>query len=680
MLTLGKKWCNPTAVYNFGTSSQVWYYDGARVFYQIADYTRDSSFEACALNVARQYRDYVISKNGSIPEYYVFTRGLQIAYERTGDPTYRNAIVLLTKTGFVRWQQAISDYVIREVAFALNTVIDAERAGEPRSPHLARLADYLIGHYDRLFVSKNYRIHQTFFDGLAAEALIGYYDLTKDPRIPPTIKLMLDWVWDYGWNKSTYQMVYNPDPLGPTCDNSCQWYLTDLINLVAPAYAWYWNVTGDTVYQQRGDELFAHALDTDISWNGKIFSQNYHWSFDYVRWRRVEASTAISSLVLSPASTLGGSTTTANQVTLSKPAPAGGLTVSVTTSNRAVASPPTTVLVPAGATSAKFAINTFAVGTATSATITAAAGGQSKAAVLTVNTVATALVGLTLDPATLNGGLTSNRNLVSITAPAGANGAAVQLRSSNSTAASVPSQVLIPAGQTQAYVTISSHAVTASTPVTITGSFGGQSKSATLTVTPVTVTPVRLMTIRIGVTVPAGGTSWANNQVVLDAPAPAGGVAVKLTTSAPTVAIVPPSVTIAAGATSASFPIATSAVNVTTEAAISASYGGVIRTGIIKIRPVLLAGFLLSQTTVQGGYAVNWSRVSLDGPAPPGGTAVKLTSSSAAVRVPATVTVPQGQRTAYFTATTTSVTTSITATITASSGGMSLTQKLSVTP
>jgi hypothetical protein len=338
------------------------------------------------------------------------------------------------------------------------------------------------------------------------------------------------------------------------------------------------------------------------------------------------------------------------------------------------------VLVPAGATSAKFAINTFAVGTATSATITAAAGGQSKAAVLTVNTVATALVGLTLDPATLNGGLTSNRNLVSITAPAGANGAAIQVRSSNSTAASVPSQVLIPAGQTQAYVTISSHAVTASTPVTITGSFGGQSKSATLTVTPVTVTPVRLMTIRIGVTVPAGGTSWANNQVVLDAPAPAGGVAVKLTTSAPTVAIVPPSVTIAAGATSASFPIATSAVNVTTEAAISASYGGVIRTGIIKIRPVLLAGFLLSQTTVQGGYAVNWSRVSLDGPAPPGGTAVKLTSSSAAVRVPATVTVPQGQRTAYFTATTTSVTTSITATITASSGGMSLTQKLSVTP
>ncbi len=44
-------------------------------------------------------------------------------------------------------------------------------------------------------------------------------------------------------------------------------------------------MTGDPVYQQRGDELFAHALDEDISWMGKEFSQSYHWSFDYVRYR-----------------------------------------------------------------------------------------------------------------------------------------------------------------------------------------------------------------------------------------------------------------------------------------------------------------------------------------------------------------------------------------------------------
>jgi hypothetical protein len=192
---------------------------------------------------------------------------------------------LLTRHGVIVRKTNVSDSWIRETAFGLQLLIDLERTGEPRSKHLIRLADYLLGHYDRLFVSKKYDIHQTFFDGLAAEALIQYYGLTGDPRIPPTIKLMLDWMWNYGWDKVNYKLVYNPDPVGPKCSSLCQQYLTNLINLVAPAYAWYWRITGQSIYQQRGDEMFAHALDEDISWSGKIFSQNYRWSFDYIRWR-----------------------------------------------------------------------------------------------------------------------------------------------------------------------------------------------------------------------------------------------------------------------------------------------------------------------------------------------------------------------------------------------------------
>jgi hypothetical protein len=62
--------------------------------------------------------------------------------------------------------------------------------------------------------------------------------------------------------------------------------------LVVPAFAWYWRQSGDSVYQQRGDELFAHALDADISYSGKIFAQNYRWTFDYVRWRSGGTSSA----------------------------------------------------------------------------------------------------------------------------------------------------------------------------------------------------------------------------------------------------------------------------------------------------------------------------------------------------------------------------------------------------
>jgi hypothetical protein len=288
MIRLGKK-CDPS--FNYGTFSYEqtdWYYDGARVYFQIADYTGDRSWDACALNIARQYRDHVIANSGKLQGWRVFTRGLAMAYQRTGDPRYREAVILLSKNSrWVDYQFSVGDSQIRETAYATNAVLDAERLGEPRSPQLSRLIAYMIGHYNRLFVAKNYQLHQTFFDGLAAEALISYYELTGDPRILPTIKLMLDWLWDYGWDKSTHKMVYNPDPVGPTCASGCQTYLNDLINLVVPAYAWYWRVTGDTVYQQRGDELFAHALDTDISYSGKQFCQNYRWSLDYVQWRTV---------------------------------------------------------------------------------------------------------------------------------------------------------------------------------------------------------------------------------------------------------------------------------------------------------------------------------------------------------------------------------------------------------
>ncbi|MCL4852132.1 MAG: hypothetical protein KJZ78_12225 [Bryobacteraceae bacterium] len=57
---------------------------------------------------------------------------------------------------------------------------------------------------------------------------------------------------------------------------------------MVPAFGWYYSVTQDPLYRDRGDEIWSHALDDDISYSGKIFSQNYRWSFDYIRWRRGE--------------------------------------------------------------------------------------------------------------------------------------------------------------------------------------------------------------------------------------------------------------------------------------------------------------------------------------------------------------------------------------------------------
>ena len=94
------------------------------------------------------------------------------------------------------------------------------------------------------------------------------------------------------------------------------------------------------------------------------------------------ASTSIASVSVSPSSVSGG-TSASGSVTLTSAAPAGGMTVALS-SNNAAASVPASVAVTAGATSASFSIATTAVAASTTVTITASAGGASKSAALTV--------------------------------------------------------------------------------------------------------------------------------------------------------------------------------------------------------------------------------------------------------------------------------------------------------
>jgi hypothetical protein len=54
-------------------------------------------------------------------------------------------------------------------------------------------------------------------------------------------------------------------------------------------YAWLFQYTGDSIYQEEGDRCWQGGVNIDpgggIGWSGKNFSQNYRWSFDYVHWR-----------------------------------------------------------------------------------------------------------------------------------------------------------------------------------------------------------------------------------------------------------------------------------------------------------------------------------------------------------------------------------------------------------
>ena len=92
---------------------------------------------------------------------------------------------------------------------------------------------------------------------------------------------------------------------------------------------------------------------------------------------------ALMSISSSPATIVGGNTSTGT-VTLSGPAPGGGVVVSLSSSNTSVARVPANATVPAGNTSANFTITTSAVTSSRSVTISANYGGVRRSTTLSV--------------------------------------------------------------------------------------------------------------------------------------------------------------------------------------------------------------------------------------------------------------------------------------------------------
>jgi subtilisin family serine protease len=386
---------------------------------------------------------------------------------------------------------------------------------------------------------------------------------------------------------------------------------------------------------------------------------------------------ALSSVSPASSSVAGGDSLTTNHVTLNGPAPPDGAVVMLTSSNPAVASLPASVTVAAGQTaSAHYTITTTWVSANTPVTITGSYAGSTKTAVLTVKPVV--VYSVTLSPSSVGGGGTTTSNKVSLDAPAPPGGAVVTL-SSDSPAASPPSTVAVAEGaENSPYFTITTTPVESVTSVTITASYGGVSKSATLTVNPTALSSLTLSPSSV-----TGGLSSTYNKVTLNGPAGPSGAAVSLTSSNPAVASPPASVTVAAGTTtSAYFAITTTPVAAATQVTITASYGSVSKSATLTVKTTALSSLSLSSSSVTGGVSTTSNKVTLTGPAVPGGVVVALASSNPAVAsVPASVTVAAGATVSpYFTLATTQVATVTQVTITASYGSSSKSATLTVKP
>lgn len=389
----------------------------------------------------------------------------------------------------------------------------------------------------------------------------------------------------------------------------------------------------------------------------------------------------------------------------------------------------------------------------------------------------------TLTPTTVIGQSESSFGRVTVANPP-ANDLLLAVSSSNPAVVSVNSGMIIPAGSIQGGFNVFTNAVSTPTIVNISVTGAGVTLTVALTVNPVGTPPpppTGLSTLAINPTsVVAGGS--ATGTVTLVSAAPTGGTTVNLSSGLPLRIMVPATVTVAAGATTATFTVTTTA-GPATSTNVSAELAGVIRTvgflvnaqpppstpsapslvspsdGATVAQPVTLdwndvagatsyeiqvdnsstiaapftanptttasqvtltglpaqrlwwrvramnsAGVFgpfsanrrftpgaaptaaslsavsVSPTSVVGGSAAQGT-VTLTSGAPSGGAVVTLTSATSAVAAgPPSVTIPAGATSATFNVSTTSVTTNNSVILTAAYLGVSRTATLAVTP
>ena len=394
------------------------------------------------------------------------------------------------------------------------------------------------------------------------------------------------------------------------------------------------------------------------------------------------SSPSVSSLTLNP-STLVGGNPSQGTVTLSGPAPSGGATVTLSSSNTSVATVPASISIGSGGTSGTFAVTTNSVTAATQVTITASYNGTTTA-ILVVNGASGS------QPIFVQGGANngSNVNSISTAFPSSVGAghllvAAVGYSDSSTNIANVTFTVTDSLGNTWtsalspvrrsghgvAQIFYVKNSLAGTDTVTVTSSIGNASflelyiheYSGTNTSAPLDVTANG----QGSGTTPSSGaaTTTAANEVIFGyALLTHTGGAGSGFTARETLGgdVSEDEVVNASGSYSATFSQPAGGDWITLMATFKASSGG---------SSPSVSSLTLNPSTLVGGNP-SQGTVTLSGPAPSGGATVTLSSSNTSVAtVPASISIGSGGTSGTFAVTTNSVTAATQVTITASYNG-----------
>ena len=209
---------------------------------------------------------------------------------------------------------------------------------------------------------------------------------------------------------------------------------------------------------------------------------------------------------------------------------------------------------------------------------------------------------------------------------------------------------------------------------TTTAAVTAWSATRTFTVSSAPPTPVSVTSTTDPLS--SGNTTFLQLQLT-GAPPTATNVA--LSSSNPSAAPVPATISMPANLAWTQFQMQAGQVTSPTPVTITATLNGKSASGSFTVAPTALKSLSISPPTINGG-AQPGAIVMLTGQAPPGGATVTLSSNSAAVSPPPSVFVSPGSFSVSFPLQTNSVTANTSAIVTASWNGTSVQAPVTVTP
>ncbi len=289
-------WCQP------------WYYDGAWLYNQYAQYTGDPQWNNCANTIASFYADSLSNQQPS-PGLQTFLLGFFFGpnrYCRTCSMKGRVAINRTKQYNFELGKHGqVWDLAIREGAYDLSFSVEwAVMNGykdfadlQTRNPTAAtqmlqsasRLRSNMMSQFGDIYMEM-----QTFMTGLCFESLIYYSEFNKDPveldRTLQVVKFTLDY-----WDANMYNVVSGfpneiswkrgdgypgwlagtppntPAPAGPYCSGNCR---TERANeglnyMILNGYWWFWWMTDEAHYMTQGDNIFHETVSYTMNTSGK---------------------------------------------------------------------------------------------------------------------------------------------------------------------------------------------------------------------------------------------------------------------------------------------------------------------------------------------------------------------------------------------------------------------------